>query len=284
MGILTNKVAVITGGSRGLGLGIAKMLSLEGAAVVIASRSQGPIDEAVVQIKSAGGRAAGLVIDVSDSQKVQDLAAFACRTFGHLDIWINNAGIAGPYGETLDFSPDAFYKVIQTNIIGVYNGSRVAMSYFVSQHSGKLINILGAGWDKPVPFQNAYASSKVWIRWFTRALAGETKDSGAGVYAINPGMVLTDLLTDVEVFESAKSRLDRFPMIVRILARPPEVPARKIAWLASSATDGKTGLEISLVNPAIVMGGFIKEGLRSLFKQPKPPSIIKMKVIPPNRS
>jgi glucose 1-dehydrogenase len=155
------------------------------------------------------------------------------------------------------------------------------MKHFIPLHNGKLINILGAGWNKPVPYQNAYSSSKVWIRWFTKSLAEETRASGVGVYALNPGMVLTELLTDVEVFENAKSRLDKFPMVVRVLAKPPEVPAKKVAWLASSATDGQTGLEINVFNSFQVTIGFMMEGIRSMIGKPEPPTQVKIKVVPP---
>lgn len=276
------KVVVITGGSRGLGLGIAKAFSEQGYAVVIASRSIQSVEQAVQNIQASGGQAAGKAVDVADMQQLKDLLQFTLTTFGRLDVWINNAGTAGPYGDTLDCSPDTFYQVIQTNIVGVYNGSRVAMKHFIPQHKGKLINILGAGWNKPVPYQNAYSSSKVWIRWFTKSLAQETKDSGVGVFSLNPGMVLTELLTDVEVFEGAKSRLEAFPMVVRVLAKPPEVPARKVVWLASSETDGKTGLEINVFNPVGSSLGFIREGLRKLFHQPEPNTNVKIKIIPPS--
>jgi NAD(P)-dependent dehydrogenase (short-subunit alcohol dehydrogenase family) len=249
--------------------------------VVIASRNRSPIDQAVTAIQASGGVAAGCVVEVSNLSQVESLAKFAVDTFGRLDIWVNNAGVSGPYGDTLDFSPETFQNVVQTNIMGVYYGSRVAMKCFIPVRAGKLINILGAGWRKPVPYQNAYSSSKVWIRWFTRSLAVETRNTGVGVFALNPGMVLTELLTDVEVFESASSRLDLFPMIVRALAKPPEVPAEKAVWLASSATDGKTGLEVNVFNPLVPTLGFMREGLRKLFKRSVPRSDVKIKVIPP---
>ncbi len=283
MSLLENKVAVVTGGSRGLGLGIAREFAQEGARVVIASRSQKSVDDAVKLICDHGGRAAGISVDVGEMEQVKDLLQFTLDNFGQLDIWINNAGTSGPYGETLDYSPEIFSQVIRTNIIGTYNGSRVAMKHFVAQHSGKLINILGNGWRKPVPYQNAYASSKIWMRWFTQSLATESRDTGVGVFALNPGMVLTELLTDVEVYESARSRLDIFPMIVRVLAKPPEVPARKVAWLASSATDGKTGLVVNVFNPVASSFGFIREGINRIFKQPEPPTDVQIKVIPPSQ-
>jgi len=280
MDLLKDKVAVITGGTRGLGLAIAQAFAGEGAAVVVASRSQASVESAVAELTARGGKAGGLAIDVSDLAQVKRLAEYASQTYGKLDIWVNNAGIAGPYGPTLELTPEIFYQVIQTNILGVYHGSRTAMHYFLAQRSGKLINLLGHGYNGPVPFQNAYAPSKAWIRSFTKALAEENKDSGVGVYAFNPGMVLTELLTDVDVIEGSEEKLKIFPFIVRILAKPAEVPAQKAVWLASSATDGKTGLLVSIFSPWAFPVGALREGLRKLFRRPAPPLEIKMKSVP----
>jgi glucose 1-dehydrogenase len=278
---LDGKTAVITGGSRGLGLGIAKAFAEAGARVVIASRSASSVEAAVKSIRAEGGESCGMVCDVADPVQVNQLVEQAIQTYGKLDIWVNNAGIAGPYGETINWSAEDFRHVVETNILGTYYGSRAAMKHFIQQHHGKLINILGAGWNRPVAYQNAYSSSKVWIRWFTKSLANETRETGVGVYALNPGMVLTELLTDVEVFEGAKSRLDKFPMVVRVLAKPAEVPAKKIVWLASDATDGKTGLEVNVFNPLAATTGFLMENIRGWLGRPEPESEVKIKVIPP---
>jgi glucose 1-dehydrogenase len=277
---LDGKVAVITGSSRGLGLGIARVFAAEGAAVVLASRSQAAVDQAVEQIKNEGGRACGLAVNVADLAQVKALAQLALYQFGKLDIWVNNAGVAGPYGPVLGFSPEDFYQVIETNITGLYNGSRTAMQYFLKQKSGKLINMLGAGNDHPLPYQTAYGSSKMWVRAFTLALAKETEGSGVGVFAFNPGMVLTDLLTNVKVIRGAEERLVKFPKIVRILAKPAEVAAQKAVWLASSATDGKTGLLVSNLSPFSFPLGALREWRRS--KQAgEDEGFIKMQIIPP---
>jgi glucose 1-dehydrogenase len=281
MNLLKDKVAVITGGTRGLGLAIARAFAAEGASVVVASRSQASVEAAVADITARGGKASGLAVNVSELAQVKRLAETAIQTYGKLDIWVNNAGVAGPYGPTLEFTPEAFYQVIQTNILGVYHGSRTAMQQFLPQHSGKLINLLGHGYNGPVPFQNAYASSKAWIRSFTMALAEENKNSGVGVYAFNPGMVLTELLTDVDVIQGSEEKLKNFPFIVRILAKPAAVPAQKVAWLASSATDGKTGLLVSIFSAWAFPVGALRQGLRKLFKRPAPPLEIRMKSVPP---
>lgn len=264
---LNGKVAVITGGTRGLGLAIARGLAAEGAAVVVASRSPKSVEAAVAELTRQGYRAIGMDMDVADLTQVEALAGLAQKTFGRLDIWVNNAGVAGPYGPTVDFTPEAFYQVIQTNIVGVYNGSRTAMRYFLGQGSGKLINILGAGSDGPVAWQNAYATSKIWVRSFTLALAKETKDSGVGVYAYNPGMVLTDLLTNIEVIAGNEDKLKEFGTIVRLLAKPADQAAQGVVRLASSQTDGKTGLLIKNFSVLRVAASFAGEGLRRLLKR-----------------
>lgn len=243
MGFLDGKAAVITGGSRGFGFAMAQAFLREGAMVCIAGRDLGRLEAALAELKT-GGRVAGLPADVSDLAQVERLAAFALETFGRLDIWVNNAGIAGPYGPTVDLDPGDFRRVVETNILGVYYGSRTSLRIFREQGSGKLINLLGHGADGPVPWQNAYASSKGWIKSFTMALAKETKDSAIGVYAYSPGMLKTELLTDIQVVEGSEKRLERFPAVVRILSNDLDRAADKAAWLASSATDGKTGLVV----------------------------------------
>ena len=279
MNLLDGKVAVITGGSRGLGLAMARAFVREGAAVVIASRSAEAVHRAVEALKASGGKAAGVACDVSNPEQVQGLAELALRVFNGLDIWVNNAGVAGPYGPTLATDPAAFVRVIETNIVGTYNGSRTAMLHFLAQGHGKLINLLGRGYNEPVPLQNAYASSKAWIHSFTLALAKETRSSGVGVFLLAPGMLVTDLLTDVEVVEGYEDRLEVMGTIVRMWARPPEEAAEKAVWIASPATDGKTGRVVKMVSLGSLLGGALREGLRRLAGQASPPSV-NLRVVP----
>jgi NAD(P)-dependent dehydrogenase (short-subunit alcohol dehydrogenase family) len=281
MGQLDGKVAVITGGTRGFGLSIARAFAQNGARVVVASRSQQSVNEAVALIQAEGGLASGKAVDVANLEQVQALAEHAIACFGRLDIWVNNAGMAGPYGPTLGFDPKEFTQVVQTNILGVYYGSRTALHYFVAQGSGKLINVLGHGYNRPVPWQNAYGASKAWDRSFTKALAEETKGSQVGVFSFNPGMILTELLTNVQVIEGSEQRLKSFPSVVRMWAKPPEVLAQKMVWVASSATDGKTGLLVNLFSPGVMLGGLLKEGVRAVLRKPAADMNVRIKAIPP---
>ncbi|MBK8045694.1 MAG: SDR family oxidoreductase [Anaerolineales bacterium] len=271
MAQLQGKVAVITGGTRGLGLAIAQAYASEGAAVVVASRSEKSVTSAVAGLRQSGAQASGLAVDVGNLDEVVALAAHAASTFGRLDIWVNNAGISSPFGPTASGNPESFHQVVQTNVIPVYNGSHLRHEYFLAQGHGKLVNMLGRGWRKPVPFQNAYAASKAWVFSFTMALAKEYQDSGVGVYAFSPGMVLTDMLTDVSVIEGSEEKLRSFETIVRLWGKPAEEPASQAVWLASAATDGKTGLEVNYLNNWRLLQGVIGEGWRRVRRVPSAP-------------
>jgi len=278
---LAGKVAVITGASRGLGKAMAELFAREGARVVLSARSADEIEANAAALRAEGLEAAAFACDVARADQVEALAHFAIRTYGHFDIWINNAGMAGPYGATVDLAPADFLAVQQTNMFGTYHGSLTAMRHFLPRKSGKLINLLGAGSTKPVPDQNAYGSTKAWIRVFTLALAAETKGSGVGVFALQPGLMDTDLLTEIVTFEPYGKRLRGFmPFLIRAAGKKPEVPARKVLWLASSATDGKTGLDVSVSSRFAFLFGFLREGLRTLFRRPARPVELNVRIIP----
>lgn len=283
MKMLENKVAVITGGARGLGLGIAQVYAAEGAAVVVAGRSQSTIDNALTELQTGGGRTAGITCDVSDLKQVEALGEFAAATFGKIDIWVNNAGVSAPYGPTAAIPTADMMRVIGTNIAGVYNGSMVALRHMLPRHSGKLINILGRSSQKGVKFQNAYSSSKMWARSFTSALAQEYKDQGVEILAFNPGLVDTDLLRRVEAIQGYERHLKPLETVIRLWGNKPELPARKALWLASSATDGKTGLMLSVLSPQSMMAGLFHEVLRRVRRRPAPDTSLDIHTVVPGR-
>lgn len=281
MGILDSKVFVITGSSRGLGLAIARTAAAEDARVVLSSRSAADVEAAVADLRAAGHEATGIACDVSNLAQVEALAVHAVAAYGRFDVWINNAGYAPPYGPTMHIAPPAFMRSVQTNIIGTYYGSLVALRAFLPAGRGKLINILGRGSDgKPAEMQNDYAASKAWERSFTLGLAQEYKESGVGIYAINPGMMRTDFLTDLQAVSGYEKRLNAMPTIIRMWATPPEAPAQRVVWLASSATDGKAGLSLNQMGPGKMLGGALREGLRRLLRRPAPPLEMKVAIVP----
>ncbi len=281
MGILQGKAAVVTGASRGLGLAIAKAFAREGAAIAVCSRSARSVEQALESLRRSGATAIGLPCNVSQAQQVRALAARALDSFGRLDIWINNAGLSAPYGPTMAVSPEKFYEVVHTNILGAYHGSHAAMAHFLEQKRGKLINISGHGDRGPQPLQNAYASSKAWLRSFTMALAQEYKDSGVGVFLFSPGLVDTDMLRRIQAVEGYAGRAQALPTVMRMWANPPEIPARRAVWIASSATDGRTGLIVRQLGMGRLVSGLLKEGLRRITAQTPEPIEIETTLVPP---
>lgn len=269
MGVLENKVAVITGASRGLGEAIGRAFVREGAAVVLAGRSIEAIQALAHELDEQGGRATAYQMDVSDLAQVQALAAHAVETFGTIDIWVNNAGYAGVFGPTTDIEPGDYERVLRTNIFGTYHGSLVALRYFLSHgKKGKLINLLGRGDRNSAPYQSAYGSSKAWVRAFTRTLVKEYGKTDIDILAINPGLMETDLLQKVEVVHGYERKLKGFGTIIRMWANPPTVPAEKIVWLASSATNGKSGMEVNLLGLQQIITGAFNELRGRLTRRP----------------
>ena len=251
--------------------------------MVLASRSSAALAEAAEALERQGARASWQVTEVGELEQVKALADHAVKMFGNIDIWVNNAGYGGVYGPTASIDPQDFERVLRTNIFGEYYGSWVALQHFLAQGTGgKLINLLGRGDTTPVAFQNAYASSKAWVRNFTLALAKEYKKTNIGIYAFQPGLVETDLLRRVSVVQGYEKKLKIFSTIIRVWANPPSVPAEQAVWLASAATDGKTGLEVHVLTPGKQFAGLLRELRRLVQRQPPRDTSLKLTMIAPS--
>ena len=279
MKLLDGKTAVITGSSRGLGFAIAEAFAEQGANVVLAARTEETLHLAVTELRKKGYRAEGFVCDTAKLDDVEHLAQGAVTAFGRIDIWVNNAGIGAPYGITMSISPERIKKVIDTNILGVYYGSHAAMRQFLGQGSGKLINLLGRGDSMPVPYQNPYASSKAWVRSFTRTLAKEYAGSGVEVMAINPGLVITEMLTQVDAVDGFEKKVLPLNTIIRLWGNLPGVPAQKVVWMASSATDGKNGLMVNFLSFGRMVAGAGRELWRIITRGPVTTPTIQVRVV-----
>jgi NAD(P)-dependent dehydrogenase (short-subunit alcohol dehydrogenase family) len=283
MGMLDNKVAVVTGSSRGLGLAIAQVYAQEGASVVLTARTASTVEQAVADLVKGGAKATGFACDVGNLEQVKALREHALAAFGKIDIWVNNAGLSGVFGPTADIPVTSFERVLRTNIFGTYYGTIVALEYFLPRRSGKLINVLGRGSEmKPVKFQNAYAPTKAWVKSFTLASAQEYADSGVGIFAFNPGLVATDMMSQVEAIQGYEKRLMPLKTVMRMWGNPPEVPARKALWLASSATDGKTGLEVKTLDTRKFISGLGQEAMRRLRRVQGDDHPIDLTSVPPS--
>jgi len=188
---LSGKTALITGGSRGLGLQMAEALGEQGAAIVISSRKQAELDEAVVHLQSRGIQASAISADLSKEAAVTSLADAAIEKLGHIDILINNAGAT--WGAPAEDHPvEAWDKVMNLNVRSIFLLSQaVGKRSMIPRRSGRIINIAsiaGLGGNPPGTMQTiAYNTSKAAVINFTRTLAGEWGVHGITVNAIAPG-------------------------------------------------------------------------------------------------
>ena len=230
---LGGRVAVITGSTRGLGFAMARLLGHHGATVVLASRSDADVAAAVEQLRAEGVEASGRRCDTGEPGDVEALRD-AALALGTLDIWVNNAGTSGVFGPTASTPVDDFTQVVRTNILGTFHGSRAALPVFLGQGHGDLVNVYGHGDSGPVALQNAYASSKRWVRQFTETLRAETKGTGVRVHGLNPGLVITDMLGRVTCQPGYERRLGGLQVVVGLWGQTPDAAARPLLGLVTS--------------------------------------------------
>ncbi len=247
-GRLTGRVAVITGGTRGLGLAIAIAYGREGArAVVVASRSGSSVAAAVARLRSEGIEAAGVAVDVSVQADVAALRDLAISQYGTIDVWVNNAGSSASYGPAHLVATDAFLATTDTVIRGTYFGTLAALDVMEPHGAGHVVNLLGRGDKQPVPLQAAYGSAKAWVRAFTLAVAKEHKASGVHIHAFNPGLVLTEMLGEVSAVRGFEAQLSRLPVIAGMWGRTPEDAARPAVELVCGTTTEHQALGVGRV-------------------------------------
>lgn len=231
--VLRGRVAVVTGSTRGLGFAMARRLGHQGAAVVLASRSDDDVAAAVERLLAEGIAASGRRCDTGELADVEALRDEALSR-GTLDIWVNNAGTSGVFGPTASTPIDDFTRVVRTNILGTFHGSRIALPVFLGQGHGDLVNVYGQGDRGPVALQNAYASSKRWVRQFTETLRRETQGTGVRVHGLNPGLVTTDLLGHVRSQAGYERRLGGLQVVVGLWGQTPDAAARPLLDLVTT--------------------------------------------------
>ncbi len=234
---LENRVAVVTGGSRGIGRAVALELARRGAAVVVNyNKSPEAAEKVVEQIQAAGGRAAVFQADVSILEKAAALIKFAVDTFGDLQILVNNAGITK---DTLIMmmSEEDWDIVLKTNLKSTFNCSKAAVKHMMRKRYGRIISIASVAGQMGNAGQTNYSASKAGQIGFTKALAREVATRNITVNAIAPGFVDTEILNSVppEMLEVAL----KFVPLGR--KGNPEEIAYAVAFLASDQAAYITG-------------------------------------------
>ena len=226
---LEGKVAIVTGAGRGLGKGIAKKLAEEGAKVVIAD--MGSTQEAVDEIKAAGGEASAFTVNVSNEDEIIALVKYAVDTYGTLDIMVNNAGINRD-GMLHKMTKENWDLVIAVDLTGCFYGTREAMKYMREKNYGRIINISSGSWLGNLGQAN-YAAAKAGVVGLTKTAAREGARKGVTCNAICPGFIETDMtlkLKEVKDGAAWDSMMSRIPM--GYAGKPSDV-GNMVAFLAS---------------------------------------------------
>ena len=195
-GSLEGRVALITGGGRGIGRAIAEGFAREGAAVAITARTASQLDETRAAMEAGGGKVSAMTADVSDFASVERMVGEVVRTLGPIDILINNAGTQERGGPLWELDPDEWKRTIDVNLTGQFFVTRAVLPGMVQRGSGRIVNMSSAAAVVPggYTYFSAYASAKAGLNRMTETLASELQGHGISVFAIHPGGVRTDLL------------------------------------------------------------------------------------------
>jgi NAD(P)-dependent dehydrogenase (short-subunit alcohol dehydrogenase family) len=192
MGFLDNRVAVVTGGTRGIGRAIAKALAANGAAVAICGRKQNEVDDAARQLSAeTNSRVFGKTADVSKSVEVSAFFNFVDETLGGLDVLVNNAGV-GVFRPTAELSIDEWHAVVDTNLTGVFYCSHEALPRMKKRGGGYIINIGSLAGKNPFAGGAAYNASKFGLNGFGEAMMLDHRYDDIRVSTIMPGSVDTE--------------------------------------------------------------------------------------------
>ncbi|WP_414542766.1 3-oxoacyl-[acyl-carrier-protein] reductase [Nostoc sp. CCY0012] len=197
MSLLQDKVAIVTGASRGIGRAIALQLASQGATVVVNyASSSSAADNVVAEINAAGGQAIALQANVSQADQVDALFNTTIEKFKRIDILVNNAGITRDT-LLLRMKPEDWQAVIDTNLTGVFLCTRLASKIMLKQRSGRIINIASVAGQMGNPGQANYSAAKAGVIGFTKTVAKELASRGITVNAVAPGFIVTDMTSNL---------------------------------------------------------------------------------------
>ena len=239
---LDGRVALVTGGSRGIGRAIARTLAAQGAAVGVGYKTNdAAAQETVAEIAAAGGRAVSVRGDVGVEADVKNVVDEVTAAFGPIDILVNNAGISrdGPF---LFLDPAKWREVQAVNLDGTYLCTRAVVRGMMLRRAGRIVNVASAAGHAALAGQSGYAASKAGVEGLTKALARELAPHGVLVNAVSPGLIETEMIAGMKP-ERMEELLDTIAL--KRAGQPDEVAAI-VAFLVSEAGSYITGQVIRI--------------------------------------
>lgn len=233
---LSEKVAIVTGASRGIGRAIAEALAREGASVVVCSRTLEANEETAELIEAEGGSAHAYRVDVTDAESVAALVKGVVDKFGRIDVLVNNAGVTAD-NLLLRLKEADWDKVVDTNLKGTFNFIKAVARTMIKQRGGKIINITSVVGMVGNPGQANYCAAKAGIIGLTKSVARELASRNITVNCVAPGLIRTAMTESLS--DQAKEQAEVLIPLGRM--GEPEDVAQVVVFLASPAADYITG-------------------------------------------
>jgi len=262
------KTIIITGSTRGIGLGLAKQFLSRGCSVVLSGRTRQTLEQELDNLGKAYGaeQVFGTTCDAGVYESVQALWDAGVAKFGKIDIWINNAGLSAPSVPLWEVSPKDIAAVVNTNLTGTLFGCKVALAGMLKQGYGQIYNFEGHGSDdRKIAGLTTYGATKRAVRYLTESLLLETKNTAVQVCTLSPGIVLTDLIL-TQLKRQPREKREKNMKIYNILADTVETVT---PWLAGQVlANNRTGAKIAWLTPAKAARRFLGAlvNKRDLFK------------------
>ncbi|MCH5198679.1 MAG: 3-oxoacyl-ACP reductase FabG [Oscillospiraceae bacterium] len=240
---LQNKVAIITGGSRGIGLAVVEAFLAEGAAVVLCASRKETAEQAVngIKEKNPDAKVEGIWPNLADYSDVKTAFDAVQEKYGRIDILVNNAGVSEstPFA---NYTEEVFDKVMDLNVKGVYNCSKAASDWMVKQAEGVILNVSSMVGRYGQPAGIAYPTSKFAVNGFTLSLARELAPKGVRVNAVAPGITETDMVKALPK-QVIEPMINTIPL--RRIGKPEDI-ANALVFLASEKASYITGVVLSV--------------------------------------
>jgi NAD(P)-dependent dehydrogenase (short-subunit alcohol dehydrogenase family) len=237
IGRLDGKVALVTGGSRGIGKAVALALACRGADVAVLARTSEAADPVAAVVRERGRRAVAAGGDVRRWEDVEHLVATVRGSMGSIDVLINNAGTGGAHGYVWDLAPEAFQTALLVNVLGPFLFMKAILPEMIGRGSGVVINVSSGNVRNPGPARSLYGTTKSGLDYLPRAAHQEVAPHGVRVHAFYPGPTDTDmqaeLRSDPALPAEIRAQLQARHAEGRLFR--PEQPAHGMAWLASPA-------------------------------------------------
>jgi 3-oxoacyl-[acyl-carrier protein] reductase len=233
---LGGRAAIVTGGARGIGYAIAERFLDSGAKVALFDRDKAALDQAAAPLK-AKGTVVTAVADVTDEASLQRAFDAAARSFGKIDIMVNNAGIAGPNLKVWEYPAKDFREVIEIDLVGVFLGCKIASAHMMKNGYGRIVNVASIAGKEGNPNASPYSAAKAGVIALTKSLGKELATAGVLVNCITPAAAKTDIFKQITQqhidYMLSKIPMNRFVEVQEIAAM--------VAWLSSEECSFSTG-------------------------------------------